>query len=68
VLAQKGIMGKFTSILAGLVCLLVPIYMWIVNLGNFGSAATLFLQGGLMWGFISLGLVLLFTGLLSLKD
>jgi len=61
-------MGKFVSIFAGLLFLLVPIYAWIVNLWNFGSAATLFLQGGLMWGFIGLGLILLFTGLLSLKD
>ena len=61
-------MGNFISILAGLVLLLVPIYMWIIDMWGFGIAATAFLKGSLMWGFMGLGLILLVTGLFSLKD
>ena len=61
-------MGKFISMIAGLVFLLIPIYLWIVDLWGFGLAATMFLKGSLMWGFMGLGLILLVTGLLSLKD
>ena len=61
-------MNKFATILIGLVFLLVPIYAWIVNFANFGTAALTFLQGGIVWLLILIGAVSLMIGLSSLKD
>jgi len=61
-------MNKFATILIGLVFLIVPIYAWIVNYANFGIAATVFLQGGLIWLLLLIGAASLLIGLSSLKD
>ncbi|HDL02309.1 MAG TPA: hypothetical protein ENH20_00570 [Candidatus Pacearchaeota archaeon] len=61
-------MNKFLQILIGLILLLVPIYTWITNWADFGTAATLFLKGGLVWMFLLIGAMFLIIGLSDLKD
>ena len=61
-------MNKYLEILIGLVILLAPIYAWIANWASFGTAATLFLKGGLVWLFLAIGAVFLIMGLSDLKD
>jgi len=61
-------MNKFLTILIGLILLIVPIYAWIMNFANFGTAALTFLQGGIVWLLLLIGAVSLLIGLSSLKD
>ncbi|MBT6690307.1 hypothetical protein HN903_03135 [archaeon] len=61
-------MNKYLEILIGLVFLSVPIYTWITNWSNFGTAATLFLKGGLVWALLGIGAIFLIIGLSDLKD
>ena len=61
-------MNKFIGILIGLIFLIVPIYAWIVDFASFGTAALIFLKGGIMWLFLLIGAVSLLIGLSSLKD
>ena len=61
-------MNKFLQILIGLILLLIPIYTWITNWADFGTAATLFLKGGLVWMFLLIGAMFLIIGLSDLKD
>ncbi|MBS3087775.1 hypothetical protein J4226_04220 [Candidatus Pacearchaeota archaeon] len=61
-------MNKYLEILIGLVLLLAPIYMWIANTAEFGTAATLFLKGGLVWLFLGIGAMFLIIGISDLKD
>jgi len=61
-------MNKFIGILIGLVFLLAPIYAWIVNFEGFGDAALVCLKGGIVWGFLVIGIASLLVGLSSLKD
>ena len=61
-------MNKFIEILIGLVFLLVPIYVWIVNFASFGTSALFFLKGGLVWLLLGIGVAFLIIGLTELKD
>jgi hypothetical protein len=61
-------MNKLIGILIGLVLLLAPIYIWIVNYVGFGDAALLFLKGGIIWALLGIGAISLLIGLTSLKD
>ena len=64
-------MNKFIGILIGLIFLIVPIYVWLAVPGGywgFGTAALLFLKGGIMWLLLLVGAVSLLIGLSSLKD
>ena len=61
-------MYKFFEIFLGLVFLIVPIYLWVMNTVGFGDAALVFLQGGIMWFLIIIGLVLVFLGISDLRD
>ena len=61
-------MNKYLEILIGLILLLVPVYTWITNWADFGTAATLFLKGGLVWVLLGIGAMFLMIGLSDLKD
>ncbi len=61
-------MNKILSVLIGLILLVIPIYAWVMNSYGLGNAAMLFLKGGIMWGVILIGLVLILLGLNSLSD
>jgi hypothetical protein len=61
-------MNKFISILIGLLFLVAPIYAWIMNYAEFGTAALLFLKGGLVWFVMLIGLVLLLSGISDLRE
>ncbi|MCK4650292.1 hypothetical protein KAT36_03600 [Candidatus Pacearchaeota archaeon] len=61
-------MNKFLEILIGLIFLLVPIYIWITNWADFGTSATLFLKGGLIWTLLGIGAMFILIGLSNLKD
>ena len=60
-------MNKLLTILIGLILLIVPIYAWITNFANFGTAALSVLQGGIVWLLLLIGIVSLLVGLSSLK-
>ena len=61
-------MNKFVEILIGLVLLILPIYVWIIDFAGFGDSALIVLKGGLLWAFLLIGIVFLLIGLNSLKD
>ena len=61
-------MNKLLTILIGLILLIVPIYIWIMNYANFGTTALSFLQGGVMWILLLIGAASLLVGLSSLKN
>ena len=61
-------MNKFIGILAGLAILIVPIYAWIIDFAGLGTAALIFLKGGLVWLSLGIGTVLLLVGIIGLKD
>ena len=62
-------MNKFVSILFGLILLVVGIYgAWIAFPLSWGEAALSFLQGGIVWLVLLIGLLLVILGLSDLKD
>jgi hypothetical protein len=61
-------MNKLIVILIGLVFLVAPIYVWIMDFAGFGTAALTFLKGGIVWISLLIGAVSLLIGLSSLKD
>lgn len=61
-------MNKFIEIIIGILFLVIPIYVWIVNLWDFGDAAFVFLKGGLVWFLILIGLLLLVLGISELRE
>ena len=63
-----SLMNKYLEILIGLVLLLAPIYAWIINWADIGTAATLFLKGGLVWLLLGIGAMFLIIGLSDLRD
>lgn len=60
-------MNKFISILVGLVLLAAGIY-GAFALPSWGQAALTFLQGGIVWLVLLIGLLLVILGLSDLKD
>jgi hypothetical protein len=64
-------MNKFIELLAGLVLLIVPIYLWIdgerFNLGFIGPAASSFFWGGLVWLLILIGIIFILIGISDIK-
>jgi len=60
-------MNKFISILFGLILLAVGVLVWGTNWGGFGDAALSFLQGGIVWLVLLIGLMLVILGLSDLK-
>ena len=60
-------MNKFISILFGLILLAAGIY-GAFALSSWGKAALAFLQGGIIWLVLLIGLLLVILGLSDLKD
>ena len=54
-------MNKFVGIVLGLILLLAPIFDWITNSTNLnlGESALTFLKGGIVWGLILVGAIIL---------
>jgi len=61
-------MTKWLEILVGLILLLVPIYLWIIDFWGMGSAALTFFKGGLIWFILMIGLLFLMLGISDLKE
>ncbi len=61
-------MNKFISILLGLILLVVGIFVWENNWAGFGDAALSFLQGGIVWLVLLVGLMLVILGISDLKN
>jgi hypothetical protein len=68
-------MNKWMELLAGLILVLVPIWVWIASpswdvtgFWNFGSAAWTVLKGGVIWGVLLIGLLFIMLGISDLKD
>ena len=61
-------MKKISEILGGLIFLIIPIYLWIINWNDFGVSALSFLKGGIMWLTIIIGTIILILGINDLKE
>jgi len=61
-------MNKWLEILIGLILLVIPIYIWVINFWSMGDAALSVFKGGVVWGVIFVGLLLLVLGISDLKD
>jgi hypothetical protein len=61
-------MNKILGIIAGLIFLILPIYVWIINFAQFGSAAAIFLKGGLVWLSILTGTIILSVAISELRE
>ena len=61
-------MNKWIELFIGLILLVVAIYFWGMNLFSFGDAAILFLKGGIIWGVLAIGLLLVILGISDLKE
>ena len=61
-------MKSLMEIFAGLVLLLIPIYLWITDYWGFGDAALDLLKGGIIWVLILIGAILLVVGISDLRD
>ena len=59
-------MNKWLEILLGLILVIAAVVGWVV-LPSFGAAALAFLQGGLVWIVILIGLLFLMLGISDLK-
>mgnify|MGYP001583581549 CR=1 FL=1 len=60
-------MNKFVSILMGLILLAAGIY-GAFGLESWGKAALSFLQGGIVWLILLIGLMLVILGLSDLRN
>ena len=60
-------MNKLLTILIGIIFLAAPILAWGSNWAGFGEAALLFLQGGIMWVLMGIGLILIILALVEIK-
>ena len=61
-------MNKWLEILIGLVLVIGSIYVWGINLFDFGKSALVFLKGGIIWAIILIGVILIFLGISELKE
>lgn len=61
-------MNKWLEILIGLILLIVPILLAFTIWPSWGSASIEFLKGGLFWGIVGIGLLLVLLGISDLKD
>ena len=61
-------MNKLIGILTGLIFLIAPIYLWIIDFANLGTAALILLKGGLIWLSLGIGITFLLIGITKLKD
>ncbi len=64
----KITMNKWLEIFAGLILVLVPIYVWIMNFWDMGTSAVVFFKGGLVWFVILIGVLFLMLGISDLKE
>lgn len=61
-------MNKWLEILLGLILIIAAVYVCLINLGGFGSAALIFLKGGIIWFVVLIGLLFLMLGISDLKE
>lgn len=61
-------MNKWVEILLGLILVLLPVNLAILNVANLGLTALEFLKGGLMWFIFFLGILFLMLGISDLKE
>ncbi|MEK6893368.1 MAG: hypothetical protein AABX07_04140 [Nanoarchaeota archaeon] len=61
-------MNKWIELLAGLILVIVAAVLWVQNIWGFGASALEFLKGGVIWGIIGIGLLLLLLGITDLKE
>jgi len=65
-------MNKWIEILLGLILIIAAVLAWALTMGlgfwDFGTAAWLFLKGGIIWFVIMLGLLFLMLGISDLRE
>lgn len=61
-------MNKWLEILFGLILVIAAVLGWVINYQEIGTAALIFLKGGLVWGVILIGLLFLLLGISDLRE
>jgi hypothetical protein len=61
-------MNKWLEILIGMFFVIVSIYLVGINYFNLKDAAIILLKGCIIWGAFLIGLVLIFIGIIDLKE
>jgi len=61
-------MNKWLELLLGLILIAGAVYVWGMNIYEFGDAALIFLKGGVIWFVIMISLLLIMLGITDIKD
>jgi hypothetical protein len=61
-------MNKWLELFIGLILVVVAVYAWGMNLWGFGTAALMFLKGGITWFVLLIGLLLILLGISDMKE
>jgi membrane protein YdbS with pleckstrin-like domain len=61
-------MNKWLELLAGVILLCIAAVAWISNWHSLGTAAWMFLKGGVVWLVILIGLLFLALGISDLRE
>ena len=61
-------MNKWLELIAGLILVIVPVYLWGVNIWHMGDAAAVFLKGGIIWAVLLVGALLILLGINEIKE
>lgn len=61
-------MNKWLELFLGLILIAAAVYVWGMNLLDFGTAALTVLKGGLVWFVIMIGFFLIVLGISDLRE
>ena len=61
-------MNKWIEILLGLILIVAAVYVCMTNLWTLGTAALIFLKGGIVWLVILIGLLFLMLGISDFRE
>jgi hypothetical protein len=61
-------MNKWMELLIGLVFVIVAVYVSLMNMWGFGTAALIVLKGGIAWGVLMIGLLFVMLGISDLRE
>jgi len=60
-------MNKWLELLVGLIFVIIPVSLWVMDVWGLGAAALEVFKGGLMWAVIGLGALFILLGISDIK-
>ena len=60
-------MNKWLELLVGLILVIIPVCLWVLNIWGLGDSALVVLKGGIMWGIIGVGALFILLGISDIK-